>query len=289
MPTPARLREQNRTRKKYVKMIVRATSCKLKSKKHVHRMRTTNKLLPLGSLRRRSIKQLFQGWVVELVGQGRILTQKLADEVAKRLRKHFELPPVSDGGMEARSLHHYLKRARKRKLAGGSQLKKSAGAMSSVDLLDTMPYEMSGPHELGEDWYRCWGESMLVNLGCCQLKQIWLNNVSPKNHFDYIVILPMSFTGCLNFAVRMILEWVPCHMRCQNNASSVPCLFRLGAGLRRSWTPWTRLLSQRLGFWNLGPKQWEGDVPPYFQIVWQVSKNPQIRHWFLESRLKVSL
>ena len=152
MPTPARLREQNRTRKKYVKVIVGAMSCKLKSKRHIHRMRTTNKLLPLGSLRRKCIKQLFQGWVTQLVGQGRILTEKLTQEVVKRLRKQFDMPTEDDGGIEVRAFHHFLKQARKRKLGGGRQ-KKSVDAMSSMDLLETLPYDTPAPNAPFQDRY----------------------------------------------------------------------------------------------------------------------------------------
>lgn len=100
-------------------------------------MTATNRLLPMGTLKRACLRQLFRGWVTKLVGQGRLATLKLSSDVAKQLRKRFQLGPVENPGAEAKALQRFLKLARKRKLSA----KSAKAAMSSMDNLDTLQME----------------------------------------------------------------------------------------------------------------------------------------------------
>lgn len=80
-------------------------------------METTNRLLPLGSLQRNCVQKKFSGWILDLVGEGRILTKKLAEQVYSGLRKKLKLGPNdSSKELEVRRLHHVLKAARKRQV-----------------------------------------------------------------------------------------------------------------------------------------------------------------------------
>ena len=111
-----------------MKVIVNNLFKRLNTKKNRLRMVTTNQILPLGSLKRNCVKKCFSGWVLDLVGNGRILTYKLALDVRRRLRKKFALEKEGDD-QEARRLHSLLKAARKRQL----------GKSKAMDELETMP------------------------------------------------------------------------------------------------------------------------------------------------------
>lgn len=90
---------------------------------------------------------------MKLVGQGRLATLKLASDVAKRLRKRFQLGPVENPAVEARVLQRFLKLARKRKLSAKAAA--AAAAMSSMDNLDTLVMEET-PFEHDEDRPVCY-------------------------------------------------------------------------------------------------------------------------------------
>ena len=80
-------------------------------------METTNRLLPLGSLQRNCVQKKISGWILDLVGEGRILTKKLAEQVYSGLRKKLKLGSNdSSKELEVRRLHHVLKAARKRQV-----------------------------------------------------------------------------------------------------------------------------------------------------------------------------
>lgn len=142
-------RKQAVARKSHVDMIVKKLSKKLGDKCHLKRMVTTDRLLPVGGLRRRCVKSLFTPWISTLVGKGRVLTKKLAQQVCNRLRKHFELSAIDDDGEETRRLHYLIKSARKRQL-GSPVARTKPSAMSSVDATDTLPLETMD--EPAEDW-----------------------------------------------------------------------------------------------------------------------------------------
>ena len=70
---PSRLRRQDKTREEHVQWIVNELVQRLRTKGHVKRMQTTNRILPLGTLRKRNVKSIFTGWINDL--EGRVLTK----------------------------------------------------------------------------------------------------------------------------------------------------------------------------------------------------------------------
>ena len=135
---PSRQRHQKSVRKGHVKIIVDQICKKLHTKGHQKRMHNTNRILPVGGLRRNSIKNIFGGWVLQFIGKGRILTFKLAKDVCRRVRKRFEMPSSGEWVTEeVRRMHYLLKAARKRQI--GKPIAKVAPAMSTMDCLDTVP------------------------------------------------------------------------------------------------------------------------------------------------------
>jgi hypothetical protein len=135
---PARERKQKSVRKGHVKIIVDEMYQRLQSKKHKKRMRNTNRILPPGGLRRAVIRKVFSFWVLEFYGKGRILTKKLATDVCCRLRKKMGLGYLKDED-EITRMHVLLKAARKRQLGKFRDPSIKLQAMSSMDLLETIP------------------------------------------------------------------------------------------------------------------------------------------------------
>ena len=144
-----RRRQQKIKRKAHVQTIARHLRAKLGAKKNKKRMILTDRLLPLGSLKRKCVNRLFHPWASELVGLGRVLTYKLCEQVVKRLRKFFQLGPLDDEMSEVKQLHRLIKYARKRKL--GSAVIAQHSAMSSDDLMETIP--MQFPEDGVQDWH----------------------------------------------------------------------------------------------------------------------------------------
>ena len=144
---PSRCRKQKAIRVGHAKIIVDAMFKKLNNKDHKDRMSSTGQLLPLGGLRRKCVRKLFSGWVLQFIGGGRIITLKLAKDVCRRLRKKFGMPKAEEDEEEKR-VHYLLKLARKRQVG-----KKPVGncdqpsAMSSMDNMDTLQIE-----DYGESW-----------------------------------------------------------------------------------------------------------------------------------------
>ena len=120
-------------------MIVKSMAKRLRAGCDQSRMVTTDRVLPLGSLRRECVKNLFNGWVLQLVGKGRIITKKLSMQVLLKLRKTFNLPirSAEDHKEEAFRLHGLLKSSRKQQLGKN----RATSAMSFIDQLDTQPME----------------------------------------------------------------------------------------------------------------------------------------------------
>lgn len=143
-----RARRQKDARKRFEKLIVKYMYRRLNTQPNKDRMVTTNMLLPLGSLRRKAVRNIFEGWIRKTIGHGRVLTRKLSKNVVHTLRSKFELG-VLDDDEEVQRMHSLLKVAKKRKL--------SRAAMSNVDNLVTLPMEIP---EL-EDWnLHGWGMSV---------------------------------------------------------------------------------------------------------------------------------
>ena len=136
---PSRACVQKTVQLGYVKYIVKKLAKKLSSEQHRHRMLTTNRLLPMGSLKRKVIKNIFQGWVnKKFRGTGRVLTKRLAELVVRRLRSELDLPQCldpRDAGEEVVRMQYLLKVARKRLKAKGSK------AMSWFDEMTTLPLD----------------------------------------------------------------------------------------------------------------------------------------------------
>ena len=145
---PSRLKYQKGVRNTHVKFILGKMFSRLKNKQDMKRIITTNRILPVGTLKRRAVKRVFAGWICELYGEGRILTSTLAKEVCLKLRKKLGLVNSSlEVEEEARRLHLLLKRARKRQV---HLVASTASAMSAMDTLDTVPLLEELPFE---DWY----------------------------------------------------------------------------------------------------------------------------------------
>ena len=127
---PSRLRHQLTVRRSNVKFIVSKMVERLRHKTHRKRMETTNRILPMGSLKKKQLKNIFNGWILEL--EGRVLTKQLAQETCDRLRKKLKLGPNDDFREdEIKRVHAVLKGARKRQLG--------KPAMSSMDNVETLP------------------------------------------------------------------------------------------------------------------------------------------------------
>ena len=89
---PSRAAVQRATRSKCASFIVKMLMKRLSSKSHQHRILTTNRILPLGSLKRRCVKNIFSGWVSKkFKGNGRVLTRALVEMVLRRLRAKHDL------------------------------------------------------------------------------------------------------------------------------------------------------------------------------------------------------
>lgn len=139
---PSRLRRQRVKRQSHVSMIVKHLTYRLSSKRHAKRIETTNRLLPLGNLRRSCLNQIFSGWILNLVGEGRVLTRKLAGQVCVKLRKALDLPlNETDHQEEVKRMHLLLKGARKRQI--GKQ--GPSVAMSGMDNMETLLMEEIPP------------------------------------------------------------------------------------------------------------------------------------------------
>lgn len=140
---PSRAAVQRATRSKFASFIVKMMMKRLSSKCHQHRILTTNKILPLGSLKRRCLKNIFSGWVSKkFKGNGRVLTRALVGMVLRRLRARHDLD-TSDLS-EVPRMQYLLKVARKRL---------SPAAMSGTDV-DTMTTLPLFPAEPLEDWIK---------------------------------------------------------------------------------------------------------------------------------------
>ena len=141
---PSRNRSQAETRRSHVCLISKKLAKALKSHDDLTRIHSTNRILPPGSLQRRSVKRLFTGWIARWVGKGRCFTKKLASEVCSCLRVQLDMdekkPPVE----EVTRMHHLLKMARKKKLrptAGGKPVKPLKAMCSNIDEMETLPFD----------------------------------------------------------------------------------------------------------------------------------------------------
>ena len=142
--------QQKTVRKGHVKLIVDHMARQLSTKKQMERIHSTNRVLPLGSMRCRGIKRIFGGWVLQFLHSGRILTYRLAKEVYRDLRKRLDMVGPNDPD-EITRLHNLLKTARKRQIPKPARVSKPAKTkMSDMDQLETVPMFME---ENWEEWF----------------------------------------------------------------------------------------------------------------------------------------
>lgn len=97
------------------------------------------------------MKKIFSGWILGLVGEGRILTKKLARQVCFGLRRKLGLPPnETDNDLEIQRMHKCLKAARKRQIGKPKPTKVGSG-MSSLDNMQTLLVEYGDTEATPED------------------------------------------------------------------------------------------------------------------------------------------
>ena len=125
-----RRRKQEETRKAAVKFAVKKILPHLRRDKQ--RLFSTNRLLPVGSLRRKCIKRIFGGWPSRYLGAGRVFTKKLAEQVCRRLRQKLHMERTEFFKEEAVRLHELLKASRKRQVDPPPR-------MSAMDNTETQP------------------------------------------------------------------------------------------------------------------------------------------------------
>ena len=87
--SPSRRQEQKKLRKKHVDLICRKICNRLAN--DTERATTTNRILPVGSLKRESVRMIFQGWICKFRGNGRCFTKRLSKDVCRRLRNELGL------------------------------------------------------------------------------------------------------------------------------------------------------------------------------------------------------
>ena len=129
---PCRSLQQRATRDELVQKIVKKFVRHCQDEKQLHRLYGTNRLLPAGTFKSRSLRNLFGGWAQKI--RGRCITKKLASNVCKKLRRHFELGPGPDD--EASRFQYLLQVARKRKIT------KPPKPCAVMDTAETLPMDI---------------------------------------------------------------------------------------------------------------------------------------------------
>lgn len=139
---PTREKNQRVIRDEWVKFICKRLLRWMNSNGHINRQIGTNRLLPVGSLKRASLKEIFGGWICRLRGEGRRLTKKLAMDVCTRMRHELGMEKTIPQE-EITRLHCLLKMARKRKLQKPAQRKETM--VVNIDEVDTLPVDEDLP------------------------------------------------------------------------------------------------------------------------------------------------
>lgn len=138
----ARAREQREWRRQNAAVVARKLAKRLRSEEHQTRMHGSNRLFPLGSLKKDSLRGIFGGWIPQ-VAQSRLFTKALCRVICGMLRDKFGMGPTPDD--EPKRLKALLSLARKRGLkierAKPSRPQRQK-QMTHIDLMDTLPMEM---------------------------------------------------------------------------------------------------------------------------------------------------
>ena len=122
-----RRKEQDQRRVAAVRWVVKELFKNLNTPVHQKRIRSTNRLFPVGNLKRAVLRQLFGDWPSEFYGWGRVFTHKLAGECCDLLRKKYGLDPSEMQEKENARLLCLLKASRKH------------WVMSTMDTSSTLP------------------------------------------------------------------------------------------------------------------------------------------------------
>ena len=135
---PCRAARQNVRRCRLVSEVVNELHVRLRTPNQQKRIAMTNRLLPLGSLRKAKIQKILGGWPNEYAGR-RCFTKAFVRQVNALLRARYGLDPCS---AEEDRIKRLLQNVRKRKVG------KPVPAMVSMDDLETMPFNID------EEWGR---------------------------------------------------------------------------------------------------------------------------------------
>ena len=133
---PCRNAAQKQIRSGHASFVAKRLQKLLNSEPELNRMHSTNRILPAGSLKQRSVRRLFAGWIRKFSGKGRVFTRSLAQQICWRLRKFFSMEPSIPSG-EIERMRGMLQTARKRKLGPHSGKKKAMAI--NPDNLETQP------------------------------------------------------------------------------------------------------------------------------------------------------
>lgn len=120
---PCRNAVQKQIRSGHASFVAKRLQKLLNSEPELNRMHSTNRILPAGSLKQRSVRRLFAGWIRKFSGKGRFFTRSLAQQICWRIRNFFSMEPSIPSG-EIERMRGMLQTARKRKLGPHSGKKK---------------------------------------------------------------------------------------------------------------------------------------------------------------------
>lgn len=135
---PKRARELSERRDWYAQKFLKKLSNRLNSEEHVARMHASNRILPVGTLKRGCLRALFGGWAKKQRGCGRLFTKKLASRVCYLLRDRFDMHPESPPD-EVTRMHAMMKLARKRQVTVPRK---------KMDFAETLPLAEAGAKAL---------------------------------------------------------------------------------------------------------------------------------------------
>ena len=107
---PSRSRKQGERRGTHVNLVCRKLKRRLRG--DVSRILSTNRILPLGSLKTTAVQRIFAGWIKKFRGKGRTFTSKFAREVCNKMRAEMGLEPEGPNA-EVKQMQTLLKQARK--------------------------------------------------------------------------------------------------------------------------------------------------------------------------------
>ena len=132
---PVREQKQKHVRQQHASRIAKVLGKRLRSESHQLRISSTNRLLPLGSLKKRSLKGLFGGWIRKYKGCVRLFTKVKSAAFCEKPLGIKATPEEEWKRMAA-----LLSMARKRSL---KKLERPVAAMpaENIDNMETVPMD----------------------------------------------------------------------------------------------------------------------------------------------------